>query len=101
MRLLPLVALVLLVLIIVMVIRARRISRLRKAEEQGWFAQKIDIGEETVIKLAHIGKPGRLEAKIPFNDPNYSDRVIEEFARVEVKAADWNSTNKALNVQSS
>lgn len=97
MRLLLLAALVLMVLVALAVIRARRLSRIQKAMDRGYYAQRIDIGDNTIIRLMRFGFTPRNEAVIPHNDPDYSNRVIEEFAAAQVKADDWNSTNRALN----
>jgi hypothetical protein len=102
MRLLLLVALVLVALIIYAVIRARRISRAKRAAEVGWYAHKWDGESATHIQLRRAGEYGgralnrRLEASIPYNDPFYGERVIEEYAAAEAKAEDRNSTNRAL-----
>lgn len=96
MRLLPLAILVLMVLTTIFVVRAVRASRQKRALDKGWFAQQMDIGEETVIQLGRYGHRPRIEAKIRFDDPDYSNKVIEAYATAQTKADDRNSTIKAL-----
>jgi hypothetical protein len=91
-RLVFLFALVLLALAIYLIVRARRASR----EEQGYQVQQYDADGLTVIRISRHNLRGRIEAAIPLDDPDYSARVLEEWARATVKAEDWNSTRKAL-----
>jgi hypothetical protein len=56
----------------------------------------MDIGEHTIIKLARYGHPDHIEASVHFDDPDYSNRVIEAYAVAQVKADDRNSTLRAL-----
>lgn len=97
-RLILLLALVLLVLAVWFIVRASRSSRQRRAGQgEGWFPRKIERANMVELRLEKYGHPGRREAVIYYDDPQFSSRLVEEWARIEVKADDWNSTNRALD----
>jgi cbb3-type cytochrome oxidase subunit 3 len=103
MRALPLLVLVVLILValaVIFTVRAIRAKRARNNAEIGYFAYQIDQtrnGEDfTLIRIGRYNRKHRTEAAIPLDDPNYSNRVIEEFAKADTKARDWNSTKQAL-----
>ena len=95
-RLLPLIILAVLVLVIILVIRARQANRRKRALDRGWYASQLDTDRGTLIQLCRYGRKPQTMALIYFDDPCYSDRVIEEYAATQVKADDRNSTNKAI-----
>lgn len=101
-RIIILLALILMALAIFMIVRAMRASRASHDDEIGYQVIKFDRlnaatgRSETVIMLKRANLKGQVQAVIGMDDRDYSERVVEEFARASVKADDWNSTNRAL-----
>lgn len=96
MRLLPLAILVVIALTVFFTVRALRARRAKHELDRGWYAQQMDIGDSTHVIIARYGCRTHSEAIIDFDDPNYSEKVIEAYAQAQVKADDRNSTIRAL-----
>jgi hypothetical protein len=98
MRLLPLVivALILVALAVIFTVRAIRAKRARALESVGYRPIQYDTDTDTVIGIQRGRLKIRVEARVPLDDPDHGNRVIEEFAAADTKARDWNSTKKAL-----
>lgn len=101
-KLFVLLVLVLLVLAVFFTVRAIRARKAKLAIGRGWYVNRYDItdgnsGGHTVIRLAHFNHNGRIEAMVLFDDPDYSNKVIEAMAAAQAMADDRNTTDRALS----
>jgi hypothetical protein len=95
-RLFFLLFLILLALVAFLVVRAKWRKGQEREVARGYYVQQYDIDGGTVIRIARHGLKGRVEAVIPLDDPLYSTKLFEEYAKAAAKAEDWNSTQRAL-----
>jgi hypothetical protein len=95
-KLLILIGIILVALTVIFTVRAIRARRERNAIEGDYGVWQLDTYDHTQIRIARPGQVGRVEAVIEKDDPDYSNRVIEEFAKADAKAGDWNTTKRAL-----
>lgn len=96
-RLIFLAALVLLVLTVVFTVRAIRASRLARQINKDYEVLQVDRGNSTYIEVLLYPFHRKVEAVISLDDPDYSNRVIEEFGKAQAKVDDWNSTRRAIS----